>query len=68
VADITDVRLPTTFAYLAAIRDADAWAVAASVGSSRCRIDTRLTLAALERALTLHRPALGLVHHSGRGV
>jgi len=66
VADITDVRLPTTFVYLAAILDAYArrcvgWEFA------RC-IDTRLTLAALERALALGQAAPGLVHHSDRGV
>jgi transposase InsO family protein len=31
-------------------------------------IDTRLTLAALERGLTERRPAAGLIHHSDRGV
>ena len=31
-------------------------------------IDTRLTLAALDRALALRRPAAGLIHHSDRGV
>jgi putative transposase len=66
VADITYVRLPTTFVYLAAILDAYSrrcvgWEL------SRC-IDTRLTLAALERALALRQPASGLVHHSDRGV
>ena len=66
VADITYIRLPTTFAYLACILDA--W-------SRRCvgwhlsrTIDTRLTLAALEGALVGRRPAPGLIHHSDRGV
>jgi len=31
-------------------------------------IDTRLTLAALERGLTERRPPAGLIHHSDRGV
>lgn len=66
VADITYIHLPTTFAYLAAILDAYSrrcvgWEL------SRC-IDTRLTLAALERALMLRQPSPGLIHHSDRGV
>jgi transposase InsO family protein len=66
VADITYVRLPTAFAYLACILDA--W-------SRRCvgwclsrAIDTRLTLAALDRALAARCPTPGLIHHSDRGV
>jgi transposase InsO family protein len=66
VADITSIHLPTTFAYLAAILDAYSrrcvgWQL------SRC-IDTRLTLAALDRALALRQPQPGLIHHSDRGV
>jgi len=66
VADLTYIRLPTTFAYLACILDA--W-------SRRClgwrlsrSIDTTLTLAALDQALTARRPPPGLIHHSDRGV
>lgn len=66
IADITYVRLPTAFCYLAAILDAY---------SRRCvswslsrQIDTTLTLWALEMALTTRRPAAGLIHHSDRGV
>ena len=66
VADITYIRLPTTFVYLACILDAF---------SRRCvgwklsrQIDTRLTLAALEMALQTRHPAPGLIHHSDRGV
>lgn len=66
VADITYIRLPTTFVYLACLLDAH---------SRRCvgwqlsrQIDTRLTLAALDRALVNRRPAPGLIHHSDRGV
>jgi len=66
VADITYVRLPAAFVYLACLLDA--W-------SRRCvgwhlsrHIDTRLTLAALDRALASRRPAAGLIHHSDRGV
>ena len=66
VADITYIRLPTTFAYLACVLDA--W-------SRRCvgwplsrSIDTTLTLAALDRALVARQPPAGLIHHSDRGV
>jgi len=66
VADITYIRLPTTFAYLACVLDA--W-------SRRCigwelsrAIDTTLTLAALDQALASRHPAPGLIHHSDRGV
>ena len=66
VADITYVRLPTAFVYLACVLDA--W-------SRRCigwqlsrTIDTSLTLAALEAAIRLRQPDLGLIHHSDRGV
>ena len=66
VADITYIRLPTAFAYLACVLDA--W-------SRRCigwqlsrTIDTRLTLAALDQALLARRPSRGLIHHSDRGV
>ena len=66
VADITYVRLPTSFVYLACVLDAY---------SRRCvgwklsrQIDTQLTLDALNMALTQRRPAPGLIHHSDRGV
>jgi putative transposase len=66
VADITYIRLPTTFVYLACVLDA--W-------SRRCigwqlsrTIDTHLTLAALNHAITLRQPEAGLIHHSDRGV
>jgi transposase InsO family protein len=66
VADITYIRLPRNFCYLAAILDAY---------SRRCvgwhlsiDIDTCLTLAALEKAIMLRAPAAGLIHHSDRGV
>lgn len=66
VADITYIRLPTTFVYLACLLDAF---------SRRCvgwqlsrQIDTSLTRAALEMALRVRPPALGLIHHSDRGV
>ncbi len=66
ISDITYVRPPTTFCYLAAILDAY---------SRKCvgwhlsrRIDTRLTLLALEMALVSRRPDPGLIHHSDQGV
>jgi transposase InsO family protein len=66
VADITYIHLPTSFVYLACVLDA--W-------SRRCvgwqlsrRIDTPLTLAALEQAIALRQPQTGLIHHSDRGV
>ena len=66
VADITYVRLPTTFVYLACVLDA--WS-RRCVGWQLSRtIDTQLTLAALDQAITLRQPAPGLIHHSDRGV
>jgi len=66
VADITSIRPPTTFAYLACVLDA--WS-RRCVGWQLSRaIDTTLTLAALDQALTRRRPAPGLIHHSDRGV
>jgi putative transposase len=66
VADITYVRLPTSFCYLAAIVDAySRYCVGWHLSR---RIDTSLTLAALERALDSRRPAAGLIHHSDQGV
>jgi len=66
VADITYIRLPSAFCYLAAM--VDAW-------SRRCvgwelspTIDTDLTLAALERAIATRQPTPGLIHHSDHGV
>jgi putative transposase len=66
VADITYIRLPTAFCYLATILDAFSRRV---VGWELARtIDTRLTLAALERAIAGRRPEPGLIHHSDHGV
>ena len=66
VADVTYIRLPTTFVYLACILDA--W-------SRRCvgwhvarTIETALPLAALNQALTDRQPRAGLIHHSDQGV
>lgn len=66
VADITYIRLPTTFAYLACILDAFS---RRCIGWHLSRfIDTQLTLGALDRALADRRPTPGLIHHSDRGV
>jgi len=66
IADITYVRLPTTFCYLAAILDAYS---RKCVGWKLSRlIDTRLTLSTLEMALAARQPAPGLIHHSDQGV
>ncbi len=66
VADITYIRLPTSFVYLAAILDAY---------SRKCvgwklsrRIDTQLALDALEMALASRQVGPNLIHHSDRGV
>jgi transposase InsO family protein len=67
IADITYVRLPTTFCYLAAILDAYS---RRCVGWRLSRfIDTHLTLSALEMALAARQPEQpGLIHHSDQGV
>ena len=66
LSDITYVRLPTTFCYLAAILDSYS---RRCVGWHLSRfIDTRLTLSALEMALAARRPEPGLIHHSDQGV
>jgi putative transposase len=66
VADITYIRLPTSFCSLAAILDACSRRV---VGwELSVRIDTDLTLAALERAIANRQPTPGLIHHSDHGV
>ncbi len=66
VVDITYIRLPQGFVYLACVLDAF---------SRRCigwhlskDIDTALTLCALNNALAARQPAPGLIHHSDRGV
>ena len=65
-ADITYVRLPQSFCYLASIIDEYS---RYCVGWSLSRfIDTRLTLSALEMALAARRPDSGLIHHSDQGV
>lgn len=66
MADITYIRLPQGFAYLAALLDGYSRKV---VGWQLGRdIDARLVLTALEQALELRHPAPGWIHHSDRGV
>ncbi len=66
IADITSIRLPTAFIYLAAILDASS---RRCVGWALSRwIDTDLTVAALTMALARRQPVPGLIHHSDRGV
>ncbi len=66
VADITYIRLPTGFIYLAAILDAYS---RRCVGWALSRwIDTDLTLTALSMALARRQPGPGVIHHSDRGV
>jgi len=67
VADITYVRLKDEFVYLAVILDGFSrkvvgWALDHTMMSSR------LTVAALERAVAERQPPPGLVHHSDRGL
>jgi len=66
VADITSIRLPTTFAYLACVLDA--WSRRGVGWQLSKAIATTVTLAALDQALTTRQPAPGLIHHSDRGV
>ena len=66
VADITYIRLPTSFVYLACVLDAYS---RRCIGWALSRfIDAKLTLSALEMALEQRRPPRGFIHHSDRGV
>jgi putative transposase len=66
VADITDVRLPRAFAYLAAVLDAFSRKV---VGWAFSRwLDTTVALQALDQALATREIRPGLIHHSDQGV
>ena len=66
VADITYIRLQQEFIYLAIVLDAFSrrcigWAL-------ESYLDARLSVAALKMAVATRMVALGLVHHSDRGV
>lgn len=66
VADITYIRLQEEFVYLAVVIDRFSRRV---VGWSLDRsLASRLAMAALEQAIELRQPGVGLVHHSDRGV
>ena len=66
VADITYIRLPREFVYLAVVLDAFSRRV---IGWALDRhLTTELTLKALQQALATRSPKTGLVHHSDRGV
>jgi putative transposase len=66
VADITYIRLPGGFCYLAALLDAYSRKVVGWELSED--IDHRLVLAALQQALQARKPAPGWIHHSDQGV
>lgn len=66
VADLTYIRLPEGFCYLAAILDAYSRKVIGWELSEH--IDAELALTALDQALLVRRPAPGFVHHSDQGV
>ncbi|HBB90116.1 MAG TPA: IS3 family transposase [Blastocatellia bacterium] len=66
VADITYIRLPREFVYLAVVLDAFSRRV---IGWSLDRhLTTALTLKALQQPLATRTITAGLVHHSDRGV
>lgn len=66
VADSTSIRLPTSFVSLAAVLDAySRYGVGWQLSHA---IDTLLTLAALDQALTWRCPGVGRIHHSDQGV
>jgi putative transposase len=66
VVDMTYIRLPQGFVYLACVLDAFSRRV---IGWHLSKdIDTRLTLAALNKAIAARCPQAGLIHHSDRGV
>ena len=66
VSDITYIRLPTVFVYLAVILDLYSRRV---IGYHLSRhLDTSLTLGALRLAISERDPASGCIHHSDQGV
>jgi putative transposase len=66
VADLTYIRLPNSFAYLAAILDAYSRRVVG--GCLSRRLEAEVAIGALERALSQRQPGAGWIHHSDRGV
>lgn len=66
IADITYIRLKSEFVYLAVVLDAFSRRV---LGWALDRtLEAKLTVAALEMALSRRKVQAGLVHHSDRGV
>ena len=66
IADITYIRLETEFVYLAVILDAFSRRV---IGWALDRtLEAKLTVAALQMALSRRNKRTGLVHHSDRGI
>jgi putative transposase len=66
MADITYIRLPQGFAYLAALIDGySRKAVGWQLGRD---MEAGLVVAALDRALVERKPSPGWIHHSDRGV
>lgn len=65
VADITYIGLPGGFAYLACILDVHLRKIVGKAMS--IKIDAKLTLDALNDALSKMTPAPGWIHHSDRG-
>ena len=66
LADITYIRIRTGFVYLAAILDACSRRVIGYAVSTR--LDTGLTLKALQMAIVERKPGPGIIHHSDQGV
>lgn len=66
IADLTYIRLPLCFCYLAVVLDAASRAVIGwALGPS---LEAELALAALRQALSTRAIPAGLIHHSDRGV
>jgi putative transposase len=66
VADLTYIRLPQGFCYLAAVLDAYSRRVVGwALGDS---LEASLAVEALQMALKARNPCPGLIHHSDRGV
>ena len=66
LADITYIRIRTSFVYLAAMLDACSRRVIGYAGATR--LDTTLTLEALHMAMSVRKPSPGIIHHSDQGV
>ena len=66
VADLTYIRIETSFVYLAVILDA--YSRKAIGYALSTRIDQELALAALRMAIEERKPPQGCIHHSDRGV